>query len=254
MSYRFPPPILLLVVLLTACCLAGCSNSSTSPVAHRGQLDLSTAHSQLRSSSVRLAGEWEFYWKQLLAPDDFLKPAPPKVSDYLPVPSVWNKRKEADRSRKEAGYATVRLTINPGAFSGEVLLELPYIYAACRIWANGRLLFESGTVGRNLADEIPGQGIQKAHLYLDGSPVELVLQVSNFHFREGGIPSVPLLGSESYMQKNATLKQALSWLFIGSLVVMVVVPPLPVLAVETGSRTALFCRFLCGLDSLLSHP
>lgn len=197
--------------------------SAASPLARQGKIDLSAVQEQLRGASLPLEGEWEFYWQQFLFPADFRQANRPAAVDFLSVPSVWSKvrMRESGEALTSAGFATLRLVLDPGELRGEVLLQLPYVYSACRMWADDRLLFTSGRVAKDVAEEVPGQGVQKARLFLDGKPVELVLHVSNFHFREGGMPSAPQIGAEFFMEKSDRFRQAILWLSTGSLMVMV---------------------------------
>lgn len=213
----FPSALLAILVL------CGCSGSYLLPEARKGQLDLSASTEQLRTGSIPLKGEWEFYWQQLLTPADFSSSSTPAVSGYLTAPSVWNnaKFKNSTDQPGNTGYATLRLRLNPGNYHGEVLLQLPYAYSACRMWVDNRLLFEGGKVAGNVAEEVPVQEVQQALLKLDGKPIELTLQISNFHYRVGGMPSAPIIGSEAYLNRTTQTRQALLWLSTGSLAVMV---------------------------------
>lgn len=51
----------------------------TSPLARHGVLDLSGWDLE-KDGPVNLAGEWEFYWEQLLTPEDFHGPRPPEIT------------------------------------------------------------------------------------------------------------------------------------------------------------------------------
>ncbi len=139
----------------------------------------------------------------------------------LPVsPRVMERRQDRRRRTRGEGYATLRLQILTGPVYGDLALRLRGVSSACRLWANGKLLAESGVVGKDLSGETPTQSIQIAGLPLDGRPVDLVLQVSNYHYREGGVVASIELGSAKQLESAQLTLWGLTLFCIGSLLVM----------------------------------
>ncbi|MHB8067895.1 MAG: ATP-binding protein [Desulfobaccales bacterium] len=60
----------------------GGRTQETAPLARHGVLDLSGWDLE-QDGTVNLAGEWEFYWGQLLTPADFHQARLPEISGYL---------------------------------------------------------------------------------------------------------------------------------------------------------------------------
>ena len=199
---------------------SGCTGShAITPPALNGVIDISNVDI-LHSEPVRLDGQWAFYWKQLLTPDDFGGRHPPAVSAYLSLPGSWNGVRIDGEELGGEGYATFRLQILTGPVYGDLALRLRGVSSACRLWANGKLLAESGVVGKDLSGETPTQSIQIAGLPLDGRPVDLVLQVSNYHYREGGVVASIELGSAKQLESAQLTLWGLTLFCIGSLLVM----------------------------------
>src|SRR3989442_1024065 len=71
------------------------------PRAVKGEIDL-RGHDI--SAPFPLQGEWEFYWKQLLEPSDFLNVS--RQPSYMAVPSSWSSGKIRH------GYCTYRLRVH----------------------------------------------------------------------------------------------------------------------------------------------
>ena len=46
-----------------------------------------------KMGTLPLKGNWEFYWQQLLTPNDFKTTIKPKITNYMPVPSYFNDMK-----------------------------------------------------------------------------------------------------------------------------------------------------------------
>ena len=219
MPYRYPS--LILFVLLSLCCLCGgCRTSADAvPLARQGVLDLTGVDLQ-KADPVRLAGAWECYWQQFLAPADFQAghAVPPPL--YLTLPAAWNDTPLNGKKLEAAGYATFRLRILPGKSRQGLTLQLGELNSAYRLWVNGILLVENGLVGKNAAEEIPAQGIHQIRLQSDGQPLELLLQVSNYHHRSGGVIAPIMLGASETLESAQQREWSLALLCIGSLLVM----------------------------------
>jgi signal transduction histidine kinase len=212
--------VALLVIVALSYSLSGCSgHDGRAPTARQGLVDLSGSGEVLTASSIDLDGEWAFYWKQLLTPEDFRGPQPPPASAHLRLPGAWNGLKVDGTSIDGDGFATFRLRILTGATPGDLALHLGTIESAYRLWANGTLVSENGVIGMNAAAETPAQSSRLVRLP-PGRPLELVLQVSNFHYREGGVLSPIELGAPDWLESARLRKWAVVSLCIGAIAVM----------------------------------
>ena len=68
--------------------LSGCDPHSNYPAAINGTLDLSRWDFE-KDGIVALDGQWEFYWKRLLTPVDFIGGDPIENSTLFSVPGLW---------------------------------------------------------------------------------------------------------------------------------------------------------------------
>jgi signal transduction histidine kinase len=210
-------PLLLLMLLPLPW---GCSSTKdAAPLARQGVIDLS-AVDLLNHAPVRLDGEWEFYWKQLLAPEDFRTGKLPAGSAFLSLPAAWNNVKLNGEPLGGAGYATFRLRIVPGTVTHELALRLDDVYSAYKLWANGKLLVTNGHIGGDQSGETLAQAIRLPRLTIDSQPMELVLQVSNHHYREGGIVSSIELGAAEKLEAQQHRQWGLALFCVGSLLIM----------------------------------
>lgn len=191
--------ILVCALGLAFAALAGGSGARAAarlPEASRGVVDLSRA-SPFPSAPLRLAGEWSFYPGRLLSPADFA--ATDGETEGAPgagsasVPGCWP-------IPASQGFGTYRLLVQLPEGAPPLALLLPPPHSAYRLWVDGSLAAAGGAVGTRAQGE--DARYQPAFLYLGGparsaatsAPIELVLQVSNFHFRCGGLTAAPLLG------------------------------------------------------------
>ncbi len=75
-----------------------------------GMLDLSEWDFD-HDGLVKLDGEWEFYWKQLLTPEDFTHNANLHKTGVIYVPDSWNGYTTEGQELDGNGYATFRVTL-----------------------------------------------------------------------------------------------------------------------------------------------
>jgi len=222
MHIRIRHPLLFPLGLLVALALLwGCvGDRDVAPMARRGVLDLS-GHDFSQGGPVRLDGEWEFYWDRLLGPDDFASGvAPPAMTGHLPFPGTWKGFPGDGGGLPGTGQATFRLRLLPPAGEQRLTLRLFDIQAACRLWADGAVLAGSGTTGESAQAEGPDPSLVLAELRTGGQPVDLVLQISNHHYLQGGVPSPLLLARPGLLERAHMRAWGGGLFFAGSLLVM----------------------------------
>lgn len=149
-----------------------------------------------------LNGDWEFHWRQLLEPGDWETVEAPPVA--IGVPGSWRSR-PADRDGPEAhGYGTYRLRfdIPRDEVGTRQALLLYYVGSAYRIWIDGIEHEGLGKVGTSRAEEVPELRQHLIRFTPGDDEVEIVMQVSNFSFREGGIVSEILHGAEDAVMRE----------------------------------------------------
>ena len=215
--------VLFVVSVMLLSCLSGCHILSragaTAPVAKQGVLDL-TSWDFSKNGSLDIDGQWEFYWRQLLTPADFSGGHAHADVAYLTLPAAWNDVVSRGEKLGGKGFATFRLRIMPGMKQRELALHLDNVYSAYRLWADGKLLVEYGVIGKNTATESPGQAFRQPRITIGNQPVELVLQVSNYHYREGGVVSSIELGTPDTLAEDHMRKWGLKLFLVGSCLIM----------------------------------
>jgi signal transduction histidine kinase len=160
-----------LVILLSAC--------SRFPEAEKGLL---TLDGSAPLSVTPLSGEWEFY------PNRLFSQIRPEERQFAPVPSLWT-----SSGLPAQGFAVYRLRIEnlPRA---RLALHIPEMYSSYNVYANGVLIAHSGKVATSAEEARPSFNRQVAELHANSPQIEIAIEVANFHFPRGGIPSVLRLG------------------------------------------------------------
>ena len=134
-----------------------------------------------------LNGEWKIVFDQFLPPET----DPDKIikSDYLKVPGNWNKLHDAE------GFATYLLKIKVPETDEPLLVLMPSVSSAYKLFINGQLAAENGSAGKTIADSRPQSLYKLAEAGTHTGVINLVLHISNFHHNKSGIWSSPYIGT-----------------------------------------------------------
>jgi len=170
-----------IISFLLAASLSCSAAHAAGPRAEDGVLDL-RGSPLAESGPVTLGGGWLFHDGVFLAPDEPAEGEPL----ILQVPASWN----AQRPQKDGdGYGTYRLTVllsdrDAGATLG---LDLPPIASAYILYIDGARAASAGRIGASAGEMVPAAKPLTVYFTPDGARVDLLVQVSNFTQRKGGI-------------------------------------------------------------------
>ncbi|MCT4605102.1 MAG: ATP-binding protein [Marinisporobacter sp.] len=155
-------------------------------VAKKGELDL-TQWSFQKDGPIKLDGEWEFYWNQLLTYDDFHQGEKGyKPTGYFHVPSVWNKYKINSKKFPGKGYATYRLKIKTNNIDDLKGLKILTESTAYKFMINRQTIATSGIVGKSKESTVAEYKPQIVHFENDSNEFEIIVQISNYTYARGG--------------------------------------------------------------------
>lgn len=198
--------------------LSACTSEHTVRMAEEGYLNLSDQQWQ-QKPITSLRGEWEFYWNQLLSPNDWQQGTPPERTQLVNVPSSWtNYRTPSGQLYPAHGYATYRLRFHLDPENAQdFALKVPMIWAASKVWLNGEVVYRAGVVGKGF-EATRGQvlsGLVGVPPSSDGR-YELIVQVSNYGLFISGLLQDFEIGIEQEMilAKEWESSRALMWLGI----------------------------------------
>jgi class 3 adenylate cyclase len=186
------------------------------PVAVKGVLDL-RSYSFETKAPVALKGEWNFHWQQFMT-------AAPKAADtaqpFMRLPELWNGYQWKGQKIKGDGYASFHLKLLLPPDKKLYSLDIPYMYTAYRMYVDSFIVAENGRVG-NTSEKHDSRFLPQTTTFLsNGGETHIIIQVSNFDDRKGGIWKVPQLGSPGQVATNRTKKLALEFFLIGALVLI----------------------------------
>lgn len=190
--------------------------------ARQGVLDLSGWDPD-RQARIKLDGDWEFYWNQLLVPDDF-RQAPERLPDaYLPVPASWNGKAIGNHDLPAYGAATYRLVMKNLPVSGIYTLKKTNIRFASTIYVNGRKLIEDGKPALSAKSYEAGNIPQSALIPIERGEVEIVVQVANFDYINSGIPFPLYFGQQAPMDRILKISLAREFSTLAVLAVLALI-------------------------------
>ncbi|HET7657421.1 MAG TPA: 7TM-DISM domain-containing protein, partial [Bacillales bacterium] len=196
--------------------LSGCSpNPQPSPSkAVKGTLNLSGWNFE-KEGTVPLKGEWAFYWKKLYTPGDFKKTTPKPV--WVQVPKVWNDYQIDGHSLPGTGYATYRLHVLVNHPDKTLAVKIPYASTAYKMWINGKEVASNGVVGTSKATSKP-QYLNQVATFKGNA--DIVIQVSNFQHRRGGIFQPLTIGTTEEIVRAMNIHVGRQLLIFGSLLII----------------------------------
>mgnify|MGYP002621216975 CR=1 FL=1 len=174
----------LAIVSFVAACAGACA---AAPRAEDGVLDLRDAP-LAESGPAALGGGWLFHDGVFLDPADPADPSGPGAGDplVLKVPAAWNDQRPHEGGD---GYGTYRLSVLLSDRDADATLglDIPSIASAYTLYINGAKAASAGRIGASAGEMAPAARPQTIYFKPDGARVELLVHVSNFSQRKGGI-------------------------------------------------------------------
>ena len=222
MKHLFPKALLPVVIGIALCSAAGCEWSRPRPPeAIQGVLDLRGWNFE-SDGPVDLTGEYEFYWQRHLLPEAFSHAPAPAKSGYVPVPEFWNGYRLDGLKLPGQGFATYRLTVRLPNPREPLALEIREISTAYVCFLDQTPVVSVGSAGATQDTTVPGQFPVVVPFRPESDRVDILLQVSNFHHRRGGLWDLIRLGTETQIRREHALKRQLDFFILGGIAIMAV--------------------------------
>jgi signal transduction histidine kinase len=190
--------------------------SGPSPKAIKGVLDLRNIENP-DHFIIKLNGEWDFYWKKMLRPNDFISGIY-KPDYYGIVPSYWTDYPQESVKTEKFGYATYRLTILlPKGFNKPMAIDLPVFDSSYDIYLDGKYLGGNGTTGKSYEETKPEYRRNFFRINPEPDSMKIIINVSNYQHRRGGFWLPVKLGTFIDVQKQIANSWAAEWSVISLL-------------------------------------
>ncbi|MGE0498866.1 MAG: PAS domain-containing protein [Ramlibacter sp.] len=230
-----------LVATLGLLFAAGCGSAREAPRAVGGVIDL-RGWDIARDGRVALDGEWSLRWQAFDAPGAAAQTPDPRAVP-VDVPGPWNDTPVGDAPAGATGHGTYRLRVLCEPAS-DLALSLPLQHSAARYFVNGRAVAHQGQPGATAAQAQPEPLQQIAALDGAACPLDIVVQVSNFDLRRGGLVRSIALGTRQQMHALRERGLARDLFALGCLAVMSLLPLLFFLK-RRNDRSPLYFGLFC---------
>ena len=146
------------------------------------------------SESIPLVGTWLMWWGELHTPPELDAPELAARAIPLETPGVWNGARTPAGVATGTGFATYRLTVRLPPEHPPLGLRVGRVSTAHRLWLNGDPVAISGQVGTSAESSAPRMIPRLVAIPRDVERADLVVQVSNFDHRVGGLRRTWWLG------------------------------------------------------------
>lgn len=212
-----------LLVLIVTCIHA---KSNDEFISNNGVLDLGISN-VLEKNTLKLQGNWEFYWNQLYEPKDFIESQKIDKPIYIKIPKSWSSQKVNGAKLPSIGYATYRLIVHkkPDTQKSIYGLKVSTVFSSYKLWVNGKQIACVGSVGKAKELSRPEFSYQDIPFVLDpneGSTetIEIIFQVSNFSHQRSGLHFPIYLGTYANIIAATRWMDILNVLIIGIILII----------------------------------
>lgn len=209
---------LLAFLLLMGSCSASMSLSASNVP---GMMDFSLLN--WSKGLIPLDGEWLFYPEHFIGPEEFDHTVEAGLSHgaiALRVPEIWNEAKYEGKVMGTTGFGTYRLKVLIPQSRRPLGLKINTLGSAFQLWVNGQEISQAGQITQSPEQGVPGYNPGVHLLPSSEGSLEFVVQVSNFHHKEGGIWYSWQLGYFEKAHENRQNLLLLDMFLFGSLLIM----------------------------------
>lgn len=187
------------------------------PLAKNGVLDLRD-YDFFEEGVLEIKGEWHFIWNQILDPS-----LPFDSCDcVVKVPSAWSQLEDVVPGIEPKGFATYHLKIIVPENIQRIAFRFTEVFSGSGYYINGKNIGFNGFPGanpyQNLFDARPSLHTAS----LSDSVVSLLVHVSNFHFRSGGIKGSIEMGLPMQVMEQRAQRQHIDFFLIGGFLIIAV--------------------------------
>lgn len=181
----------------------------------KGILDLRSWNPHT-DGNITLEGEWEFYWHQLLSPQDF--ETNKTSAQFIHFPHLWGNLDDSTINYSSFGYATYRLRIIMPQTPDIIAIQLHDFYTSYDLFINEKIFASNGKVGKTKETSKPYWNPVINTLAKTQDTTTLILNISNFYHSKGGLAIAPILGLSSTIIKEREQLISIDLLLTGALI------------------------------------
>ena len=178
-----------------------------------GAADLRDYH-LMDKTVIPLNGTWTYYPDQLLTPEEIQAERFHAIS--VEVPATW----DAIPNFGRYGYGTYHCRVVTQKYPENMALYYSEVFSASALFINGLLCDIKGRVGTSSESSFPEIKSRVISFPTLSDTTDIVLQLSNFHFRTGGIKDKIFIGGYDQVKRYSDQQLLVKAFLIGGLVII----------------------------------
>lgn len=212
-----------------------------SPRPIQGYLDLSDWSFDTHGT-VRLEGEWAFYFDAFLTP----KGADATYSDaptYIDVPSTTKKMNTVKPFESNMFHGTLRLVVKLPDDGSVYGLKTDIVLSAYELYIDGKPVGTVGNVGTQKSTSAPYYKVLRNYFTPESNLLEIIIHTSDYHFGDCAI-STPIIGLADQIVNESRMGLGRDLFLFGMLMIMGIYH-LGLFLMRTKDRTPLYFGLCC---------
>ncbi len=218
LQYRLRKIISLMIIFVAITSIYILMYTTFNPIgkryeANHGEIDLSNWYGD---SIIMLNGEWDFYPGELILPEHIANYKPERIK----VPGDWSTKQPFTQSGRGCGtyHLKIKLPDNDMSYA----IKIQNIWMAHKIYINSALAGEEGTVANDKAGFLARNNPYVINVG-KAKELDVVVQVANYIYYDGGIIHPILFGEMSDINSNDRLNYSLDMAALFTLLLFAVI-------------------------------
>jgi diguanylate cyclase (GGDEF)-like protein len=187
----------------------------TTKQAYDGQVTIQSSDFSSRKT-LALVGDWSFFWKQLLEPDQLQGSI--KKSTFIKGRGGWQSS-TYNQDYDAIGFATYHLDVALEKDANNLAIRIPQIESAYRLYIDTKFMASGGLVTDTEPAGTPGFNTAIVRIPDGLNTFSITIQVSNYHSSWGGLWAPIVLGDADSLHTLQRDKVALSLFIMGALLI-----------------------------------
>lgn len=211
--------IILVVLVLFVNTADAFASGRLRPEISNGVLDLRDWDFR-KDGIVDLTGKWQLIWNKHLSTYAQSNAVESSEFSFIHVPGTWNGHRHLGQEIPSHGFASYRLKILHPSRPTRLALKILDMATAGHVYINGQLVFTSGFPGKTKDSTKPRLATGVVEFVTTSNQTEILVHVSNFHHRKGGMWETMYLGDARDIRKDREKSLLIGFFLLGSILIM----------------------------------
>ncbi|MEK5036915.1 ATP-binding protein [Sporosarcina sp. FSL K6-3457] len=172
---------------------------------------------QSKEFYTNLDGEWSFFEKLLLTPDEVKEQLRNGMGKVVSLPSSFQTQTGDINS-----FGTYSTTIKiPEEYIGETLaIHIPYQYSAYTLSVNQTEIMKNGIVGKDSTSHTAEMAPKTGYFIAQSDEVLLTMQISSFDHIRGGVENTIFVGEASVVSRKFQTEMMITLFLSGAILIV----------------------------------